>query len=107
MRTSPKSIARMSLNNNTISLADLRAQEREFFSRTDNHNCKKIPRNSFILRLTHKNSFIINSSSKDTTKSNNGRTKEKSTSEKSGKCEDGFEGRERRTKGVVFEDSSS
>jgi hypothetical protein len=73
--------------------------------RTD--NCKKIPRNSFILRLTHKNSFIINSSSKDTTKSNNGRTKEKSTSEKSGKCEDGFEGRERRTKGVVFEDSSS
>ena len=71
--------------------------------RTD--NCKKIPRNSFILRLTHKNSFIINSS-KDNTKSNNGRTKEKSTSEKSGEREDGFEGRERRTKGVVvFEDT--
>ena len=49
MRTSPKSIARMSLNN-TISLADLREQERDFSSRTD--NCKKI-RNSFINRLTH------------------------------------------------------
>jgi hypothetical protein len=30
---------------------------------------------------------------------------EKSTSEKSGEREDGFEGGERRTKGVVFEDS--
>jgi len=32
-------------------------------------------------------------------------TKKESTSEKSGEREDGFEGRERRTFGVVFEDS--
>ena len=36
---------------------------------------------------------------------NNEQTKKESTSEKSGEREDGFEGRERRTFGVVFEDS--
>ena len=103
MRTSPKSIARMSLNNNnTIILADLR---------TD--NCKKI-RNSFIIRLTlpHLHQlFVLLTLSVDNTNNNksdnNEQTKKESTSEKSGKREDGFEGRKRRTKkgGVVFEDS--
>jgi hypothetical protein len=36
---------------------------------------------------------------------NNEQTKKESTSEKSGEREDGFEGRGRRTFGVVFEDS--
>jgi hypothetical protein len=38
-------------------------------------------------------------------RSNYYEAKKESTSEKSGEREDGFEGRERRTFGVVFEDS--
>jgi hypothetical protein len=40
-----------------------------------------------------------------TRRSNYYEAKKESTSEKSGEREDGFEGRERRTFGVVFEDS--
>lgn len=59
MRTSPKSIARMSLNN-TIILADLREQEREFLEKKD--NCKKI-RNSFVNLVSRIIIIIINNNS--------------------------------------------
>jgi hypothetical protein len=96
----------MSLNN-TIILADLREQEREFLEQTI---VKKLEIPSlFVSRIIIISTLRFINSSKDNTnnnKSNNEQTKKESTSEKSGKCEDGFEGRERRTKfGVVFEDS--
>ena len=63
---------------------------------------------TFLLHSSLASSTLRFNSSRDTTntnKSNNGRTKKESTSEKSGEREDGLEGRERRTKGVVFENT--
>jgi len=48
--------------------------------------------------------ILLNAQREECT-NNNEQTKKESASEKSGEREDGFEGRERRTFGVVFEDS--
>ena len=83
---------------NSYPRKNARSRVKRFSNTHREENSLSDPTCDFILLL-----IILNAQQEECT--NNEQTKKESTSEKSGEREDGFEGRERRTCGVVFEDS--